>query len=369
MFDLKLTELMFKSLKQDPSLANAEDWEGAGDYAAALRFLPHAFNCYRNAMQLKKTEEPLIHKVDVTLEKLTNVLEYVPKASKALIDEIRLNNPLDPSAWLNIVNSLLKEGIQVENLEAIKFVFGMTIYCAVRSQLDVTSLNQNLLPFLEGREFDEADLKFNKVSLEGVKTIVALGDNVTLGLQNNWELKPEETFHYLWHQEFSNKDEVKLINSGISGAGILDAMLYLGRDVINHRPDMVLINYGMNDAWLGSQILLAYEALLEYLIKFLKLNSIKVILIGPVPHIPKACPLAQRPNPGLSLDEVKVDAFNKICKQIALRQKVPFVDLAARFPLIEEQRIKYFANGFNQPNLEGHTLIKNALEAVCSRSL
>lgn len=364
MFDLKLTELMFKSLKQDASLATAQDWEEAGDYASKLRFFPHAFNCYRNAVKLNKQSEELVHKLDDTLENLTNVLEYAPKALKALVDEIRLNNPLDPGAWLNIINSLLKEGIQVENIEAIKFAFGMTIYCAIRSQLDVSSLNQNLSPFLEAPELDEADLKFNKISLDNVKKIVALGDNVTLGLQNNWELKEEETFHHLWHESLKEKDSIKIINSGISGAGILDAILYVGRDVINHRPDLVLINYGINDAWLGTKVNLAYEALLEYLIKFLKLNSIKIILIGPVPHIPKACPLNQRPNPDLNLEEVKVDQLNKICKQIALRQKIPFVDLVSRFPLIEEQRALFFANGFNQPNLEGHLLIKSALEAV-----
>ena len=73
MQDLKLTELMFKSLKQDSNLATAEDWEAAGDYAELIRFFPHAFNCYRNALELSKTEN-LAKKVDETLEKLTNVL-------------------------------------------------------------------------------------------------------------------------------------------------------------------------------------------------------------------------------------------------------------------------------------------------------
>ena len=364
MFDLKLTELMFKSLKQDPDLASAAEWEEAGDYASSLRFFPHAFNCYRNSMRLNHSSEALVHKVDDAVDKLTNVLEYVPQAARALVDEIRLNNPLDPSAWLNMVNSLVREGVKPENLEAIKFAFGMTIYCAIRSQLDVTSLNQNLLPFLEEREYDEANLKFNRVSLENVKKIVVMGDNVALGLQSSWELKPEETFHYLWHESLAQKSEITIINSSISGAGVLDGVLYLGRDLINHRPDMVFLNYGMNDAWLGTQALLAYEVLMEYLIKFLKLNNIKIVLIGPAPHIAKACPLNQRPNPELSLDEVKVDAFNKVSKQLALRHKLAFVDLVAKFPLVEEQRSRYFANGFNQPNLEGHQLIKAALETV-----
>ena len=100
------------------------------------------------------------------------------------------------------------------------------------------------------------------------------------------------------------------------------------------------------------------------MIKFLKLNGIKLILVGPVPHIASACPPQQRPNNNIDIKNLDMDAWNKICKQIALRNKIPFVDSCSKFPLIEEQRKKFFANGFNQPNKEGHMLIKAGLEEV-----
>ena len=71
-----------------------------------------------------------------------------------------------------------------------------------------------------------------------------------------------------------NSDEIELVNNAISGAGILDAVLYVGRDVILHKPDLVILNYGINDFWLGTDALLGFEVLLEYMVKFLKLNSI-----------------------------------------------------------------------------------------------
>lgn len=363
MQDLKLTELMFKSLKQDSKLATAEDWEAAGDYAKLIRFFPHAFNCYRNALELSKTEN-LAKKVDETLEKLTNVLQFVPKNCKDMVEKFRFNNPLDPSEWLKIINELIKTSRDETNIEAIRFAFGMGIYCAVRSGLDVAPMNKNLIPFLEDEEVDESELKFNKLSLDGVKKIVTIGDNVTLGLQNNWEIKEEETFHQLWRDSFDKNNEIEFVNNAISGAGILDAVLYVGRDVILHKPDLVILNYGINDVWLGPHALLGFEVLLEYIIKFLKLNSIKLLLVGPVPHIPSACPDQQKPNARANTKDLEIEPWNKICKHVALRNKIPFADTCAKFPLIEEHRKKYFANGFNQPNKEGHMLIKAAIEEV-----
>ena len=363
MQDLRLTELMFKSLKQDSNLATAEDWEAAGDYANLIRFFPHAFNCYRNAMQLDQRED-LINKVDQTLEKLTNVLEYVPANCKEMVDKFRFDNALDPGEWLQVINTLLKTSTDESNLEAIRFAFGMGIYCALRSGLDVDPMNQNLIPFLEAKEEDETQLKLNKVNLEGVKKIIAIGDNVTLGLQNNWEIRPKETFHQMWKSSLKDASEIEIINNGISGAGILDAVLYVGRDVIQYRPDLVIINYGMNDTWLGPNALLGFEVLLEYIIKFLRLNQIKIILVGPIPHVPEACPAAQRPNANIDTSELQIDAWNKICKQIALRNKIAFADTCSKFPIVPEQRMKLFANGFNQPNLEGHKLIKSAIDEV-----
>ena len=115
-------------------------------------------------------------------------------------------------------------------------------------------------------------------------------------------------------------------------------MLYVGRDVILHKPDLVILNYGINDFWLGTDALLGFEVLLEYMVKFLKLNSIKLLLVGPVPHIPNACPDQQRPNSNINLKDLDIEPWNKICKQVALRNKIPFADTCAKFPVVEEHR-------------------------------
>jgi lysophospholipase L1-like esterase len=357
MKDQKLTELMLKSLKKDPQLASADEWDKAGDFAKDMRFFPHAFNCYQLSVKLTP-QETVVNKLDDMLDKITNVLAYVPEDIKADIEEFRFNNPLDPAKWLALTNKLLK-GDQSKRA-AIKFSLSMCIYCAIRSGLDVAPMNQALIEFLDEDELNEAELKNYKIKPSEYQRAVALGDNVTLGLQQNWEIKFDETFHHLWNKEL--KKPLMMANCGVSGAGILDAVLYLERDVINYKPELVLINYGINDAWLGLASLFAYESLLEFVVKTLLDQGMKVVIVGAVPHLPENCPEALRPNVGVNIKEVEIESWLKISKQVAARLKVPYADTAAKFPRDKAERAKYFANGFNQPNISGHRLMKAALD-------
>ena len=360
MRDLKLTELMLKSLQENPKLASADEWHKAGDFAMDMRFFPHAFNCYRLSMELEQNQE-VIEKLDTVLDKITNVLEHVPAVIKDSVEEIRLNNPLDPARWLQFSNTLLKE--EEQNEEAIKFSLAMTIYCALRSGVDVDPMNQTLVHFMDLPAVDERLLQ-NKVKLDNVEKVVAFGDNVTLGLQKNWEVNLEDVYHSLWQKELSFSQKISVANCGVSGAGILDGVLYLGRDVMNYKPDLVLLNFGINDAWLGPQVLLAYEALLEFTVNYLKLQGIQVAIIGPVPHIPSACSEEQRPS-NINIEEIEIQGWNNVCMRVAQKTQVPFANIVAKFPVLDQDRAKLFANDFNQPNLEGNKLIKDALLEIC----
>ncbi len=373
MKDDKLTDIMFRSLNKDPKLASFEEWHKAGDWAIEMRFFPHALSCYQMAAELNKDENTLM-KISDVVDRITNVLEFVPSLLKAPLEEIRLSNPLDPSKWLAISNSLLKEttaklsagkAIEPNLLIASKFALSFGAYCACRSGNEIQPINELLKDLtadvdMRGWTSPKLNLKDLARSKEMVK-IVALGDNVTLGLQSNWEIKFHETYHYLWLHDL--KLNTSLANNAISGAGVLDLALYLGRDAIYYKPDIVLINYGLNDAWLGKQILLSYECLLESCIRILQGNQIQVVLISPIPHIPSACPLDQRPT-DIELNEAEMEPYAQACKRIAIRTGCVLADAYSKFPVSEQERKQYLANGFNMPNLAGQKLIKSALDDI-----
>jgi lysophospholipase L1-like esterase len=248
---------------------------------------------------------------------------------------------------------------------ASTFALSFGAYCASRSGNEIQPINELLkdltaAPDMRGWTSPKLNLRELCRSKDTVK-IVALGDNVTLGLQNNWEIKFQETYHYQWLHDL--KLNTSLANNAISGAGVLDLALYLGRDAIYYKPDVVLINYGLNDAWLGKQILLAYENLLEVCIRILQGNKIQVVLISPSPQIPSACPMDQRPT-DIQLDEAEVSTYAQACKRIAVRTGCVFADAYSKFPSSEHERKQYLANGFNMPNLAGQKLIKSALDDI-----
>ena len=278
MKDEKLTQIMFRSLQKDPSLASFDEWKNAGDFAKDMRFFPHALSCYQRAVELKQ-DEAVLNKVNDMIDRITNVLEYVPEKIKPAIEDIRLSNPLDPGKWLGITNKILKDistdlatgTMNERDLDAAKFALAFTAYTSLRSGNDVGPINDVLVDLLEPVNLSswtpkKIDLKALTLK-KGDEPIraVTLGDNISLGLQPNWEIKFQETYAFLWAKETDHG--ISLANNSISGAGVLDLALYLGRDVMNFKPDLVTIMFGNNDTWLGASILPAYEALLEVNIK------------------------------------------------------------------------------------------------------
>lgn len=360
---------MFTSLQGDASLFKAEEWLKAGDFATEMRFFPHAFQCFQRSNEAEKSEAALRRISDI-VDKITNVLEDIPEKLKHLVEEIRLSNPLDPAKWLGIANIFLKNysdelsqnKLSPETQEAAKFALAFAIYCAKRSGSDVTEMNK-VLKELEGSSGTETQAQdTGKLDLTAIEIkkhqdpikVICVGDNISLGLMPDWSIAFDQTFHYLWSKELDKK--ISLANNSTSGAGVLDLCLYLRRDILNYKPDVALIMVGNVDAWLGEETALAFKVLYSSMLKIIKANGITPVVISPIPFLIDKFPQAEIP-PGLSREDYKVESFVKAAKEAALENDVCFVDSFENFPKEET----YFANGYNQPNLEGQTLIQEAL--------
>jgi lysophospholipase L1-like esterase len=366
--DLKLTQIMLQSLKREPALHTPEDWVSAGDFAIELRFYPHAFHCFQNALELSKTQE-IAEKLNDVLDRITNVLEVLPDQLALHIDEFRLNNPLDPEKWLELANKLLKQNtsfadsLDPKRYESERLALAMTAYCTMRLGEDIAPINHvlsQLIQKVDASNFISPVVNFKHPEPNKALRVVAYGDQVTLGLQPGWELRYEETYHYLWSHDSAHK--INVVNCGTSGASALDALLYLKRDVLNYKPDITIISFGLNDAWFGQAALLPFEVIMTSVVELLKPHT-QVILLSPVPHIPAACPPDEKPTQ-VDLKEVEIKAWANALKRVSLHTGVPLADVTAEFPNDLEERRRYLSNGYNQANLAGHQLIKHAIDKV-----
>jgi len=79
-------------------------------------------------------------------------------------------------------------------------------------------------------------------------TIVAFGDSITAGYA------VRRGFPSFWKEMLAEKYQqanIRMVNSGISGDTSMDGLARLDWSVLSYEPDLVTINFGINDCVLG----------------------------------------------------------------------------------------------------------------------
>lgn len=146
---------------------------------------------------------------------------------------------------------------------------------------------------------------------------------------------------------------VKVINSGIGGNRTDQAKARLKKDVLDHQPDVVVIQFGINDAavdvWKKPPATKSrisrdqYEANLRYLIKTLRDKNISVILMTPnsMRWVKRIKKLYGKP----PYDPNDPDGFNVFLKsyaetvrKVSREEKVPLVDVYTAFENYAKQK-------------------------------
>ncbi len=98
----------------------------------------------------------------------------------------------------------------------------------------------------QGLRFETARLSSSRVS-GSFPRLVCLGDSVTFG----WNISYERSFPYLLEERLKKHyPEVMVINSGIGGQTVIDGLDRLDSDVSYYGPQVVIINFGLNDAFI-----------------------------------------------------------------------------------------------------------------------
>lgn len=149
--------------------------------------------------------------------------------------------------------------------------------------------------------------------------------------------------------------ELSTINTGLSGDNSGDAIYRLQRDVLDHVPDLVTVNFGVNDAfsWVSVE---KFGSNLEEMVDAIRENGCSRIVLVSSEVIPE-------PNA-----EKKVLPYWEKMRQVAERMGVVYADANGRWrKLLEEGTDQWslIIPGDMHPNEEGHRVIADAVfEAI-----
>lgn len=201
-------------------------------------------------------------------------------------------------------------------------------------------------------------------------TMVAFGDSTTAPRGNL------TVYSAILQEELQN---VTLINAGISGNTTEMARNRFEKDVLAHKPKLVILQLGINDAavdvWKTPPAteprvkLERYAENLEYFVKTLKGTGTRVIVMGPNPL--RWTELLKKMYGKQPYDPASPDGFNGLlvkyheaAAKVAQANEVPFIDTQRAYrDRAAKEKIevdKLLLDGMH-PNDEGHRLVAGLL--------
>lgn len=204
------------------------------------------------------------------------------------------------------------------------------------------------------------------VNDQKAKIIVAFGDSTT-AVRGKVRIYTD-----LLAEKFP---EYKFINSGVPGNTTRMAKARFEKDVLSHKPDIVIIQFGINDSTVDvwkktpapdSRVPLSeYEANLKYFISQLRKINCRIILMTPNPMCwtKKLKEMYGKPPYDPDNDKgfnVMLDKYAAAMKNIAGEEKITLLDInQAYYDYSQNNAIKLnnmFLDGMH-PNDTGHKLV------------
>ncbi|MFV5690196.1 GDSL-type esterase/lipase family protein [Flavobacterium sp. ZT3R25] len=158
--------------------------------------------------------------------------------------------------------------------------------------------------------------------------------------------------------------EKKYIDRGISGQTTGQTLVRFKKDVINLKPNLVIINGGTNDVaeMTGPYILQNTLNNIISMVDLAKANNIKVVLTSVLPVYNFAWKPEIQP-----ID--KVIKLNNNLKEYALKNNIPYLDYYS--PLVDEKKgfKKEFTNDGVHPTLAGYKIMEPLTEKAINKAL
>jgi lysophospholipase L1-like esterase len=152
-----------------------------------------------------------------------------------------------------------------------------------------------------------------KLAQDDSVKIICYGNSITSGYKiNSYETveKPyPQTLEKLLQTHYKNP-QIKVINEGHNGWRSDQGLANLTKLVIEAKPDWVILEFGINDAYSGFSNLL-YQTKIQLIIKDLQKNNIPLLLCSPTPI--------------LTTYNAKLLEYSRVLLNLAQQNKVNFL--------------------------------------------
>ncbi len=218
-------------------------------------------------------------------------------------------------------------------------------------------------------------------------TIGFLGDSVTNGC---FEVLPANTDHgtdgydVVFDQEHSYSSylyrtfislypnaQINIVNAGISGDDAPTGLSRMDRDLMSFHPDLVIVCYGLNDAYNGPDKLDTYKNALTGILRRILASGAEAILMTPQPvctRVHGRLDSAELRKLAVELAELfhsgVFDRYMNAAREAAAEAGVPVCDCYAKWMRMYESGVDitdHLVNYLNHPTRQMHWLFANSL--------
>lgn len=223
------------------------------------------------------------------------------------------------------------------------------------------------------RFFKRIEEKATDVSQPPV-LVVAFGDSITQGQMEHGRFAPDAVYHRVFQQYLQEQFPLttfSIINAGVSGGTATQALDRLGRDVVSHHPDLVIVGFGANDCLGGAQGLDAFATALEKIIRTVREQTLADLVLMTPPF------MANRQND--RIHAVHADIADQIInaqvngnladyvqriRQLAAEMDVPMADVNKAWDdrfIDGDDTTSHLCNGLNHPDECGQRLLADVV--------
>lgn len=187
-------------------------------------------------------------------------------------------------------------------------------------------------------------------------TIVAFGDSITAGGDAT---SPELVFWQRWASALQGKyprAKITAINGATGGDSTVQGLARLQEKVINARPDLVLVGFGMNDHNVNGVPLDRFEANLKEIIARIRASTAaEVVLYSAFP-----------PNPKWKFGSHRMQDYAAATGRAAKDMQCAYADVYDNWQAISLRKKPedLLGNNINHPNDYGHWIYFQVLSAM-----
>lgn len=181
----------------------------------------------------------------------------------------------------------------------------------------------------------------------------------------------------------ASAEEIRVINAGVGGQNSRDLLARIDKDVLQHRPDLVVLMVGSNDVLnSGNAIPLPeYEKNLETLAKRIKEGGAELVIMTVLPcHVPYLLERHEKGFFGKGGPPERIAQANTAIRRLAKQYGIPVVEAHAIFSGIgeigvsPESLLQNAANSGRRdgvhPTAEGYRILATAaFQTICAQGI